>query len=210
MNPNLILTQLQDLEVALNRYSFLELCVRDALRLKKSFIAFKQRIESRLWAEQEMAFSQALLPEEDKPNSVPRSLSLPKALEDTNGHSHSKPTRQILLAENDTRVAAFFIKHLHRAGYDMLWASSASMAVAMLQKGEPDAAICSVYSSKSFGRQILGFMRDPGRKHIPVILVGGAEHSDALRDAIALGAEDYFARHITSAEVVGKVDRLFK
>lgn len=210
MNPNLILTQLQDLELALNRYSLLELCVEDALRLKQSFLAFRQRIESRLWDEQERAFKETLFPKEDQSGTVPESSS-PQALalEDNHSRSLSKDKRQILLAESDTRVAAFFIKHLHRAGYDILWASSISMAVNMIQNGEPDAAICSVYSTKSFGRQVLGFIREPGKKHIPVILVGGAEHSDALRDAIALGAEDYFAQHITASEVVGKVERLF-
>ena len=209
MNFNTILAQLSDLESALMRYSCQELNTSDAARLKSTFSAFKHRVESKLWEEQEAAFLKALSPSTEKSTQTKR---LPHQTEKAIG-SHFKTNSsvgkgQILLAEHDTRVAAFFIKHLHKAGYDVLWASFTSMAKTLVQRSEPDLVICSVYSRSSFGREVLEFIRVPGKKHIPAILVAGAEHSDALRDAITLGAEDYLAQHITAAEIVGRVERL--
>ena len=113
-----------------------------------------------------------------------------------------------MLAEHDTRVAAFFIKHLHKAGYEVLWASHASMAKNLIQNTEPVVAICSVYSQSSFGSEVVKLIRQPEEKHIPVILVAGAEHSDGLREAISLGVDDYMAQHITASEIVGRINRV--
>ena len=211
MNFKTILAQLSDLEAALIRFSCLELSTSDAARLKHAFSAFKERVETKLWEEQETAFLEALSP------AARKSAAAKRLIRQTNKFvaPHNKTDRpvrkgQILLAEHDTRVAAFFIKHLHKAGYDVLWASHASMAKTLAQRSEPDVAICSVYSRSSFGKEVLQYMRASGIKHIPAILVGGAEHSDALREAIALGAEDYLAQHITAAEIIGRVERIMK
>ncbi|MBT8235422.1 MAG: hypothetical protein KJO04_04455, partial [Bacteroidia bacterium] len=74
-----------------------------------------------------------------------------------------------------------------------------------IQNTEPVVAICSVYSQSSFGSEVVKFIRQPEKKDIPIILVAGAEHSDALREAISLGADDYMAQHITASEIVGRI-----
>ena len=211
MNFKDILTQLSELEAALMRYSCQELNASDAARLKDTFSAFKDRVEEKLWAEEEASFFESLSPSTRESASTRRLLRQTNQAYKTRKTSNKKECKgQILLAEHDTRVAAFFIKHLHQAGYDVLWASYASMAKTLVMNGEPDVLICGVYSRSSFGKEVLEFMREPGKKHIPAIIVGGAEHSDALRDAITLGAEDYLAQHITAAEVIGRVERVLK
>ena len=211
MNFKDILTQLSELEAALMRYSYQELNASDAARLKDTFSAFKDRIEDKLWAEEEASFFESLSPSARQSASTRRLFrQTTKAYKTRQKPNRDERKGQILLAEHDTRVAAFFIKHLHQAGYDVLWASYASMAKTLALNGEPDLMICSVYAKASFGKEVLQFMREPGRKHVPAILVGGAAHSDALRDTITLGAEDYLAQHITAAEIIGRVERLMK
>ncbi len=200
------LNQLSQLEAALKSYSLQELGIADAARLRDAFSAFQDRIESKLWAKEESDFLEEICPcatdastkeqlLEHGPNTTPTQIQ----------HKHAECKPQILLAEHDTRVAAFFIKHLHKAGYDVLWASHASMAKTIVQSTEPVLAICSVYSQSSFGSEVIKFIRQPEKKHMPVILVAGAEHSDALREAISLGADDYMAQHITASEIVGRI-----
>ncbi len=190
------LDQLSQLEVALKSYSLQELGVTDAARLKNAFSAFKDRIEAKLWAKEEREFLEELSPLVTEVSTTEQLL-----------HQSAECKPQILLAEHDTRVAAFFIKHLHKAGYDVLWASHTAMAKSLIQNTEPVLAICSVYSQSSFGSEVIKFIRQPKKKRIPVILVAGAEHSDALREAISLGADDYMAQHITASEIVGRIKK---
>ena len=59
MTSNLLL-QLDDLELALHRYCFLELGVGDATRLKRAFLAFKERLVAKMYAEEDFAFRQSI------------------------------------------------------------------------------------------------------------------------------------------------------
>ena len=210
MAPNLML-QINDLENALHRYSLLELSIADATKLRQAFMAFKDRLFNRILSQEENTHRQSDLPDvlHDLAAPVLESNKLTERTENETS-SQKRIKSQILLAEHDTKVAAFFIKYLHGAGYNVLWASHASMAITLIQNGNPDAILCSVYSSKSFGREVLTFTRDRAALQTPVLLVGGANHSEALRDAIHLGADDYMAQHITAAEVVGKIERLLR
>lgn len=211
MTPNLILTRLNDLEAVLNRYSILELNVADATRLKRAFLEFKDRVMARLYTQEDLLFLRSVLRDADSKRPFPRkpvTRSDQKAVPEKQLMSTSP--RQIVLAEHDTRVASFFIKHLQGAGFEVLWASHKAMAIRMIQNGDPDAVICSVYSRRGFGREVLACIRRPGNRHIPVLMVGGEKHCEALRDAIEFGADDYLAHHITAAEVIGKIERLLK
>lgn len=211
MTPNLILTRLNDLEAVLNRYSIQEMNVADATRLKRAFLDFKDRVIDRLYTLEDRVTLNSLFQ-----NTV---TNLPFLQDETSKPGHNALAdkqfntgsgRQILLAEHDTSVASFFIKHLHAAGFEVFWASHESMARRMLQTGNPAAAICSVYSRRGFGRQVLAYIRNSEERDIPVLMVGGEKHCEALRDAIELGADDYMAHHITAAEIIGKVERLLK
>lgn len=210
MTPNLNL-RLHELEAALHRHAFLELSVEDALKLRKAFLKFKDRLVAAILSREEPPFGHSLVAEAvDKITTYNIESQGPsrKAIQGTSPVADKKA--QVLLAEHDTKVAAFFIKHLHKAGYDVLWSSHASMAKTLILKGNPDAIICGVYSSRSFGKEVLTFVRKRSTSYIPVLLVGGADHCDALRDAIHLGADDYMAQHITAAEIIGKVKQLLK
>ncbi|MDH3699015.1 MAG: response regulator [Flavobacteriaceae bacterium] len=205
------LDQLSQLEATLTTYSLQELGIADAARLRKAFSAFKERIEAKLWAKEEREYLEDLSAAvNNAPSTIPLLQHTPNTATNQVHHKSAAAKAQILLAEHDTRVAAFFIKHLHKAGYDVLWASHASMAKTLFRNAEPAIAICSVYAASSFGSEVIKYIRQPEQKHIPVILVAGAEHSDGLREAISLGAEDYLAQHITAAEIVGKIKRALK
>lgn len=210
MTPNLNL-RLHELEAALQRHAFLELSVDDALKLRKAFLKFKDRLVAAILSREEPSFGHSLVAEAvDKITTYNIESKDPsrKAIQGTSQVADKKA--QVLLAEHDTKVAAFFIKHLHAAGYDVLWSSHARMAKTLIHNGNPDAIICGVYSSRSFGKEVLTFVRKRSAPYIPVLLVGGAEHCDALRDTIHLGADDYLAQHITAAEIIGKVKQLLK
>ena len=211
LNFKSLLAQLSDLESALMRYSCYELDTLEAARLKAAFASFRKRVESNFWDQQEQSFLAALSPSERQSASTKRLLrQTSEAVENHLVPQKKSKKKTILLAEHDTRVAAFFIKHLHKAGFDVLWASYPSMAETLVKNGAPDAVICSTYSRESFGKETLQFIRDTYEKYIPVIVVSGGAHSDALRDTITLGADDYLAQHITAAELVGRVERVMK
>ncbi|NNC96357.1 MAG: response regulator transcription factor [Chitinophagales bacterium] len=211
MNVTTLLAQLSRLETALKQYSYQELSVADATVLKHAFADYRKDIEAKLWAAEEKALLRSVsFPA--KPNVAWEKLL--GQTDQTNPNqkvsSTSRNMGSILLAEHDTCVAAFFIKHLHNAGYDVLWASNSSMAKTLIMNGEADAVICSTYSRNSFGKSTLNFLRKERNSDIPVIIVAGGEHSDALRDTIALGADDYLVQHITAAELIGKVERVIQ
>jgi len=204
-----ILKQLSQLELALKSYSLQELDISDAARLRDAFSAFKDRIEAKLWAEEDRDFLEELFTSATNHQATEQLLQpSPKTTSSKIADDSDKSKAKILLAEHDTRVAAFFIKHLHKAGYEVLWASHASMAKNLIQNTEPVVAICSVYSQSSFGSEVVKLIRQPEEKHIPVILVAGAEHSDGLREAISLGVDDYMAQHITASEIVGRIEQV--
>ena len=210
MTPNLIL-HLHELEVALRRHAFLELSVADATNLRKAFLLFKDRLLAGILPQDNFTIREYFSLEAKGNMSLETSDILEaseNALEAASGIARNK--KQILLAEHDTKVAAFFVKHLQKAGYDVLWSSNANMAKTLVQNGNPSAIICSVYSSQSFGREVLTYVRNRNTSRIPVVLIGGADHSTALQEAIRLGADDYMAQHITAAEVVGRIERLLK
>lgn len=211
MTPNLILTRLNDLEAVLYRYSIQELNVADATRLKRAFLDFKDRVIARLYTRGDLVFLSTLFQDPESTFTLLQDESSdPRHHAVTNTQWNVDKGRQVMLAEHDPRVASFFIKHLQGAGFEVLWASHEAMAKRMLQNGNPDAVICSVYSRRGFGKEVLASIRKPGNRHIPVLLVGGEKHCEALRDAIQLGADDYMAHHITAAEIIGKVGQLIR
>ena len=208
MAPNLRL-HLHELELALRRHAFLELSIADAVKLRKAFLFFKERLLAGLFPQEPGALSKYLSLEtvDDLATQASEILQAAEAERNVKSARVGKK-KQILLAEHDPKVAAFFIKHLQKAGYEVFWSSYSLMAKTLLQNADPAVILCSVYSSRSFGREVLTYVRNRGDEHIPVIVIGGADHSEALRDAIMLGADDYMAQHITAAEVIGKVERL--
>lgn len=210
MNPNLLL-HLHDLELALRRHAFQELSVADAIKLRKAFLLLKDRLLACVLPREPISMNKYFSLESMSDPSLPTSDIIEASENTLEAASNVMPKKeQVLLAEHDTKVAAFFIKHLQRAGFDVLWCSYANMAIKLIQNGNPSAILCSVYSRRSFGREVLTYVRNRHNTHIPAILIGGAHHSEALGQAISLGADDYMAQHITAAEVIGKIKRLLK
>lgn len=112
--------------------------------------------------------------------------------------------KRILIAEDDSRIAAFVEKGLRAAGYSCLTVDDGASALLLARSGEFDMLILDIGLPTLSGFEVLERLRGEGSKTAVIVLTA----SDSVADTVyglESGANDYMTKPFQFAELLARV-----
>ena len=112
----------------------------------------------------------------------------------------------ILVVDDEEHVRKLLQRILEDAGYDVLMAGSGEEALSILSQQKersPDLVILDIMMPGLNGLEVLDIIR--GRFDIPVIMLTAKQAVTTVRDALAIGADDYVRKPFRTTELVARV-----
>jgi len=114
-----------------------------------------------------------------------------------------KRIERILVVDDDTEVLSILNHTLELEGYDVVTTANGSSAVALLEKRKPDLVILDLMLPQLDGFEVLRLIRQ--RSSVPVIMLTARSEVNTLRDALALGADDYVSKPFRMKELLARI-----
>jgi CheY-like chemotaxis protein len=113
---------------------------------------------------------------------------------------HPQHTRQLLLVDDHPDISALFTRHLDGTGWEVVWASSAENARAILAGLRPAVIVLDVILPLEDGWEFLITLKaDPLTRDIPVLVCSAINEPDLVR---SLGAQGYLPKPFSAAQLV--------
>lgn len=111
---------------------------------------------------------------------------------------------QVLVVEDDDRVARGLIRALQRHGYRVLRAASVAEALERIDEEPPDVALVDMGLPDGDGGDVLRRLRDLPATATIVVTARGEEHERVI--GLRAGADDYVVKPFSLAELVARVE----
>jgi len=122
----------------------------------------------------------------------------------------TKPTKTVLLIEDELPFRQIYRDGLRAGGYNVLEAEDGQAGLEMIRQAAPDLILLDLVLPKLTGYDVLvQLKKDEQLKTIPVIVYSVLAGNDDMDRALKLGANDFTIKGVTPAsEVVAKVKKL--
>jgi len=114
-----------------------------------------------------------------------------------------KTKQLILVVDDDQEMMRMLNCILELEGYDVATAADGRQALALLEEYEPDLVLLDIIMPGLDGFQVLDFIRQ--RSDIPIIMLTARCEVTSLRDALALGADDYVRKPFRTRELLARI-----
>jgi DNA-binding response OmpR family regulator len=114
-----------------------------------------------------------------------------------------KTNQSILVVDDDREILGILNRTLELEGYDVAIAADGRAALALLEEYRPDLVILDIIMPELDGFQVLNLIRQ--RSNIPVIMLTARCEITTLRDALALGADDYVRKPFRIRELLARI-----
>lgn len=119
--------------------------------------------------------------------------------------------RTLLLVEDDGLVMDSLRTRLSGAGFVVHTARNGNEALKQLVSVRPDAMILDINMPEMDGFSVLEVLRQElPHLRVPVLVLTARNTADDVKRAIELGARDYVVKTQLEAELLGRVERLFR
>lgn len=119
------------------------------------------------------------------------------------------PQTTILLADDDDIVAAIVRTSLEAQGFVVERYGDGAAALEAAQRGHVDLFLLDVNMPRMDGFELLARLRaQPAYAKVPIAMLTGVGDEDSLARAMALGADDYLVKPVSSLELVAHVQHL--
>lgn len=115
---------------------------------------------------------------------------------------------QILIVEDETKIAEFLAKGLNESGYLSSIAHNGLTALTLLQEKNFDLVILDVMLPEIDGWQVLKTLRTFSK--IPVIMLTAKDHVLDRVKGLELGADDYLIKPFSYIELLARVKSLLR
>ena len=115
---------------------------------------------------------------------------------------------QILIVEDETKIAEFLAKGLNESGYLSSIAHDGLTALTLLQEKNFDLVILDVMLPEIDGWQVLKTLRTFSK--IPVIMLTAKDHVLDRVKGLELGADDYLIKPFSYIELLARVKSLLR
>ncbi len=117
-------------------------------------------------------------------------------------------TKNILIVDDDQKVASQINSYLVDEGYETIIATSGAEALMLAKKFQPAVITLDIVMPEMDGWEVLQELKkDPKTKNIPVIVVSVSED---LKTGLALGAIGHLKKPIIKDVLLNKVDSIFR
>ena len=114
---------------------------------------------------------------------------------------------KVLIVEDEEALRRVLQEKMEHSGYETFAAKDGDEGFEMAKSKNPDIILLDLILPKHSGFDVLGMLKkDPELKGIPVFILSNLAEDENLKQALAMGAEDYFvkAQHPIN-EIVEKV-----
>ena len=116
--------------------------------------------------------------------------------------------KQILVVEDESRIAHIVRDYLERAGYGVAIAGNGTDALAFARSRHPDLIVLDLGLPRMDGLEVTRALRK--QSNVPIImLTARVEESDTLI-GLELGADDYITKPFSPKELVARVRAVFR
>jgi len=115
---------------------------------------------------------------------------------------------QILVVEDDSRIADLIARNLQAAGYECLLASDGDMGLAEFHRAKPALVVLDLGLAGIDGLEVTRRLRR--ESDVPILMVTArTSESDKLL-GLEVGADDYITKPFSTAELVARVRALLR
>jgi DNA-binding response OmpR family regulator len=111
---------------------------------------------------------------------------------------------QILIAEDEERIAAFIAKGLHAAGFQVTAVPTGEQAITLARTGDYALLILDLGLADTDGFDVLRRLRDAGDQ-VPVLILTARSSVTDTVTGLELGADDYMAKPFRFEELLARV-----
>ena len=112
---------------------------------------------------------------------------------------------QILIVEDEVRLAAFLEKGLRKSGFHTSYAADGHQALQMLQANDFDLLLLDLGLPKLDGLEVLQALRSQGKQY-PVIVVTARSDDRDKEKALMAGASDYITKPFSFKDLLARVN----
>ena len=111
--------------------------------------------------------------------------------------------RNILVVEDEARIAEVVSLYLKRAGFNVQIASDGRQAMGILERQIPDFVILDLMLPEVDGLSLTRWLRD--RSDVPIIMLTARREEIDRISGLELGADDYVVKPFSPQELVSRV-----
>jgi two-component system, OmpR family, copper resistance phosphate regulon response regulator CusR len=118
---------------------------------------------------------------------------------------------QILIVEDEPRIAAFLEKGLQKHGYQTTMATNGEEAIQLVQQRQFDLMLLDLGLPVKDGWAVLRELRQMDEQNVPevIILTARADDSD-FHTSLQLGAKDYLTKPFRFNDLLSRISTVLK
>jgi two-component system alkaline phosphatase synthesis response regulator PhoP len=116
--------------------------------------------------------------------------------------------KQILIVEDEPRIADIARGYLARAGYDVLMADNGVDGLAVARTRQPDLVVLDLGLPHMDGVDVARAIRK--QSNVPIIMLTARVDEDDRLNGLEIGADDYVTKPFSPRELVARVRAVFR
>ncbi|MDC0008136.1 response regulator [bacterium] len=114
---------------------------------------------------------------------------------------------KLLLAEDDTMLAALLKFRLEKEGYEVKVCCNGKEVKAALELELPDIIVSDIMMPYYSGIELIDYIRNDLASKIPIIIISSAGNEQNVLSAFDLGANDFLSKPVSPSELVVRLQR---
>lgn len=114
---------------------------------------------------------------------------------------------KILIAEDDTLMAALIEANLKSEGYEVIVTTDGREALKKFETENPDLIITDILMPFTSGLELIGIVKSNYEKKTPIIVLSGMGQEAIVMEAFELGADDFLTKPFNPTELSMRVKR---
>lgn len=114
---------------------------------------------------------------------------------------------KILIAEDEPIMRKTLEMRLKKDGHEVIVAADGREALQQLALSDPDLVITDIMMPYASGLEIVGAVKQEGKRRIPVIILSAMGQENVVVEAFSLGADDFMTKPFSPNELAIRVKR---
>jgi DNA-binding response OmpR family regulator len=115
----------------------------------------------------------------------------------------------VLVVEDDVRVADFLLRGLRAEGYGVQLARTGPEGLALARTGDPSVLLLDLMLPGMSGLELCQTLRAEGQ-HVPVLMLTAMSNLEDKVNGLRLGADDYLTKPFAFEELLARIEALLR